>query len=154
MVIKFNTGSDNGLLPDSTKPLPQPMLNSDWRGSVTSTSEQFQLLFCIKKFQNYTFKIIATHPRGQWVKSEKIFGRSWVYLIQIHKMLNSLWHRDDIRGWRSWSTQVQVMACCLTAPSHYLNQCWLTISEVLWHPFHSNYYSNTKDINPQVVFQL
>ena len=25
------------------------------------------------------------------------------------------------------------MACCLTAPSHYLNQCWLIISKVLWH---------------------
>ena len=25
------------------------------------------------------------------------------------------------------------MACCLTAPSHYLNQWWLIISEVLWH---------------------
>ena len=25
------------------------------------------------------------------------------------------------------------MACCLTAPSHYLNQCWLIISEVPWH---------------------
>ena len=26
------------------------------------------------------------------------------------------------------------MACCLTAPSHYLNQCWCLISEVLWQP--------------------
>ena len=25
------------------------------------------------------------------------------------------------------------MACCLTAPSHYLNLCWLIISKVLWH---------------------
>ena len=25
------------------------------------------------------------------------------------------------------------MACCRTAPSHCLNQCWLPISEVLWH---------------------
>ena len=23
------------------------------------------------------------------------------------------------------------MACCLTAPSHYLNQCWLIVSEIL-----------------------
>ena len=28
---------------------------------------------------------------------------------------------------------VQVMACCLAAPSHNLNQCWLIISKVLWH---------------------
>ena len=31
------------------------------------------------------------------------------------------------------STLVQVMARCLTAPSHYLNRCWLIVSKVLWH---------------------
>ena len=31
---------------------------------------------------------------------------------------------------RSGSTLAQVMACCLTAASHYLNQCWLIISKV------------------------
>ena len=34
---------------------------------------------------------------------------------------------------RSRSMLAQVMACCLTAPSHYLNQCWLSISKVQWH---------------------
>ena len=29
---------------------------------------------------------------------------------------------------RSGSISAQVMTCCLTAPSHYINQCWL-----LWH---------------------
>ena len=28
-----------------------------------------------------------------------------------------------------------VQACCLTALGHYLNQCWPTINEILWHPF-------------------
>ena len=35
--------------------------------------------------------------------------------------------------WRYWSTLTQVMACCLTAPSHYLNQCWLIIKGVHRH---------------------
>ena len=48
-------------------------------------------------------------------------------------MINSLGSSDAMWRWRSWSTLVQVMACCLTAPSHYLNQCWLIISKVLWH---------------------
>ena len=34
---------------------------------------------------------------------------------------------------RSGSTLAQVMACCLTAPSHYLNQCWLIISKIQLH---------------------
>ena len=47
--------------------------------------------------------------------------------------INSLWPSDVIWRWRSWSTLGQIMACCLTAPSHYLNQCSLTISMVQWH---------------------
>ena len=46
---------------------------------------------------------------------------------------NSLWPNDAILRHRSGSTLAQVMACCLTAPSHYLNQCWLIISKVLYH---------------------
>ena len=46
---------------------------------------------------------------------------------------NSLGPSDVIWRWRSCSTLVQVMACCLTAPSHYLHQCWLIISKALWH---------------------
>ena len=47
---------------------------------------------------------------------------------------NSFWPSDAIWRHRSESTLDQVMACCLTAPSHYLNQCWL-ISKVPWHEF-------------------
>ena len=35
----------------------------------------------------------------------------------------------------SESTLVQITACCPTAPSHYLNQCRLNISEVQWQKF-------------------
>ena len=43
---------------------------------------------------------------------------------------NSLRPSDTIWRHRSGSTLAQVMACCLIAPSHYLNQCWLIISKV------------------------
>ena len=46
--------------------------------------------------------------------------------------INSLWPGDTIWRHGTRSTLDQVMACCLTAPSHYLNQCWL-ISKVEWH---------------------
>ena len=42
-------------------------------------------------------------------------------------LINSLWPSDTIWQQRSGSTLAQVMACCLAAPSHYLNQCWLMI---------------------------
>ena len=61
--------------------------------------------------------------------------------------INSLWPSDAIWRQRSGSTLVQVMACCLTAPSHYLNQCWLTISEVQWHSPAGNFTRDTSAID-------
>ena len=48
-------------------------------------------------------------------------------------LINSLRPSDAIWRHSCGSTLAQVMACCLTAPSHYLNQCWLIINEVQWH---------------------
>ena len=49
--------------------------------------------------------------------------------------VNTLWPNDTIWRQRSGSTLAQVMACCLTAPSRYLHQCWLTISEDQTHSY-------------------
>ena len=46
---------------------------------------------------------------------------------------NSLWPGDAIWRHGTRSTLAQVMACCLMAPSHYLNQCWLITSKVQRH---------------------
>ena len=64
---------------------------------------------------------------GEW--------RTVCTLFDLGKMsnedwINSLWPNDVIWWHRSGSTLVQVMACCLMAPSHYLNQCSLIISKV------------------------
>ena len=63
----------------------------------------------IMKFKLTNFLIA---PRGQWVKH-------WPHY------LNSLWPSDAIWRHISGSPMVQVMACCLTAPKNYPNQCWL-----------------------------
>ena len=36
------------------------------------------------------------------------------------------------------------MACCLTTPSHYLNQCWVLIREVLWHSLETDFTIRTQ----------
>ena len=55
-----------------------------------------------------------------------VLNKQWV---------NSLWPSDVIWPQGSRSTLAQVMACCLMAPSHYLNQCWLIIRKLQWHSF-------------------
>ena len=49
-----------------------------------------------------------------------------LYVVCI-RSVNSVLLSDTIWRHRSRSPLVQVMACCLMAPSHYLNQCWLLI---------------------------
>ena len=64
-----------------------------------------------------------------------------------HFRFNSLWPNDAIWRHRSGSTLVQVMACCLTASSHYLSQCWLIISKIGLHPSDDNFTRDTSVIN-------
>ena len=76
-------------------------------------------------------------------------NQCWIYLIMPYgitrgQWINSLWPSDAIWRQRSGSTLAQVMACCLTAPSHYLNQCLLIISKVWWHSSEGNF---TEDIS-------
>ena len=47
---------------------------------------------------------------------------------------------------RSGSTLAQLMACCLTAPSHYLNQFWLFTKDVLWQTSHESNFSGTAHV--------
>ena len=65
----------------------------------------------------------------------------------FHDDINSLWPRDAIWRQMSGSTLAQVMACCLTAPSHYLIRCWLIISEVLLHSSLGIITRRTEDTN-------
>ena len=51
---------------------------------------------------------------------------------RTHLSIKSLWPSDAIWRHISGSTLAQEMAC-LTAPSHYMNQCCLIISKVPWH---------------------
>ena len=53
--------------------------------------------------------------------------------------INSLWPSDAIWRQEFRSTLVQVMSSCLTAPSHYLNQCWLIIKKDQWCSSEGNF---------------
>ena len=70
----------------------------------------------------------------------------------IHSV-NSLASFDAVwRRW-NWSTLSRVMACCLTARSHYLNKCWLVIKSILWQSPLTNFAKYALEINPRHVFR-
>ena len=74
------------------------------------------------------------HVHGIVTRSFIIFVSCWspgicftyaiICILNLVLLINSLlWPSDTIWRQRSGSTLAPVMACCLTAPSHYLNQC-------------------------------
>ena len=73
--------------------------------------------------------------------------------INLISLSLSLWSSYAIWRNKSLSTLAQVMACCLTAPSHHLNHCWLTISVVLWHSPEGHYAWKAQDIYPWHEFE-
>ena len=83
------------------------------------------------------------HCEGMKLKLQ-IRGSHVAYLPTT---FNSLWPSDAIWQQGSRSTLVGVMACCLTAPSHYLNQCWLIISKIQLHSSNGNFTRDTSVIN-------
>ena len=67
---------------------------------------------------------------------------------------HSLWSSDVIWSHRSGSTLFQVRDCCLVAPSHCRNQCWLIIKGVrMWHSHENNFIWNAHELHPQHVFR-
>ena len=93
----------------------------------------FYLFFCRREGSNLTpahhysdFRF-KTYAPIAFRYFRELFGIQPDDFLVSATRINSLWPSDAIWQYRSGSTLAQVMACCLTASSHYLNQCWLTL---------------------------
>ena len=92
------------------------------RNSIANTLELHRHLSCTNPSIYDTANFI---PDLIVVSFNKCHSHEWSL-----SYFNPLWPSNAKWQKRSGSTEAQVMACCLMAPSHYLNQCWLIISEV------------------------
>ena len=96
-------------------------------------------------------RIYKAHRANVWWTMKVFQIHCYMYLHAclwaLACSLNSLRPSDTI--WWQWtgSTLAQVMAWCLTAPSHYLNQCWLIIHKVQSHSLKGNFIRNTSATN-------
>ena len=68
--------------------------------------------------------------------------------------VNLLSPSDAIRSDQPWPSLVQVMACCLMASSHCLNNCWLITNEAFWRAAKHNFIiGDARDIHPWYQFK-
>ena len=95
-------------------------------------------LFKLNSFSCYTWSCGHVSIHLFWMTWHLILYKrycikQWPQCVQCSCSLLRPWRH------RSGSTSSQAMACCLTAPSHYLNQCWLITNGVLWYSPYSNF---------------
>ena len=75
-----------------------------------------------RSWTNAAWHVSSLDPKW-WCK------RVWIFVDDLTLSdMNSLLISDAIWRQRYWSTMAQIMSCCLSAPSHYLNQWWLEIT--------------------------
>ena len=109
-------------------------------------------VYCMKTVLiNNTFTLHWT-----WYNETVIVITKYYFLYETHPLVLiqrfnlpyiPLWPSVIISWHRSESTLAKVIACCLTAPSHYLNQCWILNNEILWHSLESNFKTSTEALN-------
>ena len=77
----------------------------------------------------------------------RILGSTLEKLVLVKKFIDAMWRHSPE------STLALVMTCCLAAPSHYLDQCWLIINEAYWHLAETNFAEIVLDITHYKIFQ-
>ena len=91
-------------------------------------------------------------PSGNKPLPEPCWLKYMSYGVTLPKLqwVDSLWPGDALWRHGTRPTLAQVMACCLTTPSHYLNQCWLIIHEVPWHSSQGIIIRRYEDTNQSI----
>ena len=136
MTLKWHHNVHNGISNDQRL---DDLLNRLFSRGSKKTSK-----FCVTGLCEGNSLVTGGFPSQRASNVENVYIW-WCY----HEVFNSLRPSDAIWRQRTGSTLAQVMACCLTAPSYYLNQCWLIISKVLWHSCKDNFTTDTPAINHQ-----
>ena len=142
--IWVNIGTGNGLLPDDTKPLPEPMLTYNQRCSVAFTWEQFhkKCLWTYSVTWDYTYKITATSPGGQGVKTfYEIYSMSHANLCWLFHMLCEMFSADYYNQTVLWSVKTVIVHLPNSSLPFYwalllYNSChYVAVNDVKWQKF-------------------
>ena len=124
-IIWVNIGSGNGLLPDGTKPLPEPMLTCHQLSFVTfpegGFTEDAYDIYAWYQFQNYWFKITASSPRGHLVNTG--LDRNLGAIVLFHKSQCALRYLDLMSKIQNTSSQCS-LATWLTVTANEQNGDW------------------------------
>ena len=93
----------------------------------------------IPTFSNNLLLDVIIDSTSSWLKIMVVQNN--LFLLQKDSISKLLWRSDTTWQHWTWSTLSQVMACCLMAPSYYLNQSWPIMNEGLISLYQCSMYS-------------
>ena len=99
----------------------------------------------------YWSQVFSGEWRCSWSSADR---RCSNYIWVINNFIaysGTSYIRDLTVGWRQ--LDMDLTRKCLIAPSHYMNQCWLLIHEVLWYSYESNVISIAQTTIPYNEFE-
>ena len=99
-------------------------------------ARQYELMSALHVAQSSTLRAYWKRDCSPTHELDNIIV-NWVL---THCGLVTIWQHISV------SSLAQVMTCCLMAPSHYMNQCWLIIKSFLCHSHKSHFIGSTPDI--------
>ena len=99
---------------------------------MTPTDRELATYLCVQFAESYLYINDIECDISEDAIWKKSFQALTVAGYHGASRVNSLAPSDAIWEYGTWSILVQVMACWLTAPSHYMDQYWVIISGV--HP--------------------
>ena len=112
-------GSENGLLPGQCQAIIWTNAGILLIGPLGTNFSEILIEILTFSFKKMCLKVSSAKWRPFCL------GLS---VLKAEIQFNLLWSSDLIWHQMLWSILVQVMAWCLRAPNHYLNQCWLIIT--------------------------
>ena len=107
-----------------------------WHWSLFPDTFSGSVRFCDKEFNIYQLKIGSMGPFSH--REERLQGVPNITTYRCFPGVNC-WQDMKRELKKKHFALAQVMACCLTAPSHYLNQCWRIITEAKWCSSEGNF---------------
>ena len=140
-----------GLHECTTSARPKQYLSSIYQNHMHHYVSLFGIIaWFMRKAGDILKQMMLYYHVSMWIWLSSFIYKSQytnLYAASMCPLLNSLLLGDDLCRHKSWSTLAQLIACCLTAPSHYPNQCWL-IKRVLWHSWKSNFPKSAHEFDP------
>ena len=98
-------------------------------------------------------QIMAWHRPGDKPLSEPMMISLLTHIcVARPQWVKIIVNSDAIWRHRLGLTLAQAKALYLTAPSHYLNLCWLIMKSDLWHSHQINFIRSAHELNRQHVF--